>query len=516
SVSLARPLPELTAIARQQQPILLTVMAEEVRTNVAEPPAMASTVTLALLLGPAANSPPYFDHPSYVSRIAENSPQGAPLVFGDPYTTVVRDDDMGKNGVFSLSLEHNNGTFEVLPGVAEQRATFVLHVRSAQLLDYEINKVLSFKVVARELTPDSAMSATADVMVFVDDVNDNPPRFLEDEYRATIPENATAGTRLVQVQATDVDTGEFGHVRYTSILGRVNGSLALDPETGVITITKDKHDFDREVAAEFRVDVEARDENGAGLRSTVPLIIRVLDVNDETPHFVREPYELILAPDRASFSSPVFLQATDADAESPNNQVRYEILSGNKGDHFVLDRETGELTVRTPVGARESIITINVRAYDLGIPLRWTHGIVRVYPPETRARTMVFIVPGTNPDPKATEETLSSLTGGSVTIKDIKPYDGDDLPGSPPGPKSQVTATVLYNSQAIIDVASLEKRLKGNKTAIMIGDPVKEYRADSSGVLFWVLIFFAILFALALLAALLCCFCHGCPYFIGH
>jgi hypothetical protein len=83
---------------------------------------------------------------SYVSRIPENSPQGAPLIFGEPYTTVVRDDDMGKSGVFSLSLENNNGTFEVLPGVAEQRATFVLHVRSAQLLDYEINKVLIFKV----------------------------------------------------------------------------------------------------------------------------------------------------------------------------------------------------------------------------------------------------------------------------------------------------------------------------------------------------------------------------------
>ncbi|KAJ1531684.1 hypothetical protein ONE63_000353 [Megalurothrips usitatus] len=516
SVSLARPLPELTAIARPQQPILLTVMAEEVRTNVAEPPAMASTVTLALLLGPAANSPPYFDHPSYVSRIPENSPQGAPLVFGDPYTTVVRDDDMGKNGVFSLSLDNNNGTFEVLPGVAEQRATFVLHVRSAQLLDYEINKVLSFKVVARELTPDSALSATADVMVFVDDVNDNAPVFLEDEYRATVPENVTAGTRIAQVQATDVDTGEFGHVRYTAILGRVNGSLALDPETGVITVSKDKHDFDREVASEYRVDVEARDENGAGLRSTVPLIIRVLDVNDETPHFVREPYELILAPDRASFSSPVFLQATDADAEPPNNQVRYEIISGNKGDHFALDRESGELIVKTPLSPSETVITITVRAYDLGVPLRWTHGMVRVYPPETRARTMVFIVPGTDLDRKATEETLSSLTGGSVTIKDIRPYDGDDLPGSPPGPKSQVTATVLYSSQSVIDVASLEKRLKGNKTAIMVGENVREYREGASDVLFWVLIILAILLALALLAALLCCCCHGCPYYIGH
>lgn len=81
-----------------------------------------------------------------MSRIPENSPQGTPLFFGEPYTTVVRDDDMGKSGVFSLSLDNNNGTFEVLPGVAEQRATFVLHVRSAQLLDFEINKVLTFKV----------------------------------------------------------------------------------------------------------------------------------------------------------------------------------------------------------------------------------------------------------------------------------------------------------------------------------------------------------------------------------
>lgn len=63
SITLARALSELSSIARPQQPILITVMAEEVRTNVAEPPAMASTVTLALLLGPAANSPPYFDHP---------------------------------------------------------------------------------------------------------------------------------------------------------------------------------------------------------------------------------------------------------------------------------------------------------------------------------------------------------------------------------------------------------------------------------------------------------------------
>ena len=37
-----------------------------------------------------------------------------------------------------------------------------------------------------------------------------------------------------------------------------------------------------------------------------------------------------------------------------------------------------------------------------------------------------------------------------------------------------MTATVLYNSESVIDVSSLEKRLKGNRTAIMIGEsPIK-------------------------------------------
>jgi len=61
-IRLAKPLTALTSIARAHQPLLLTIMAEEVRTNLEEPPAMASTVTIALLLGAAANNPPYFDH----------------------------------------------------------------------------------------------------------------------------------------------------------------------------------------------------------------------------------------------------------------------------------------------------------------------------------------------------------------------------------------------------------------------------------------------------------------------
>lgn len=39
------------------------------------------------------------------------------------------------------------------------------------------------------------------------------------------------------------------------------------------------------------------------------------------------------------------------------------------------------------------------------------------------ARIVMFVMPGENPDPKKTAETLATITGSRVTIMEIKPYD---------------------------------------------------------------------------------------------
>lgn len=43
------------------------------------------------------------------------------------------------------------------------------------------------------------MSAIVNVTVYIDDVNDNPPKFDQDMYLVELPENMTAGSRVVQV-----------------------------------------------------------------------------------------------------------------------------------------------------------------------------------------------------------------------------------------------------------------------------------------------------------------------------
>ncbi|KAK6645399.1 hypothetical protein RUM43_001676 [Polyplax serrata] len=539
-IYLAKPLEELATAAKGHQPILLGVSAEEMRKNQWEPPSMSAITQVALLLEKSvANTPPYFQNEQYSARIAENSPQGTPVVFGEPYSTLVRDDDSGKEGVFSLSLENNNGTFEISPTVGEQKAYFVIRVRNNELLDYEERPYVVFSVVAKEVTPpkdgNTPQWARANVTVYLDDQNDNPPVFLQDKYEAEIPENVTAGTVITQVQATDTDTGVYGKVFFTNILGNVNQSLAIDSMTGVITVATNNHGFDRESAQEYRLMVEAKDMEGTGNMATVPLIIKLLDVNDETPRFERPTFEFILQPNLRNFTSRAFVRATDNDAEKPNNIVRYEIISGNYENKFGLNEITGELFIRGQLTNRNlrqsepqdgyynsqsddgltSVIVLTVRAYDLGIPHRWTHTYVRIYPPESRARNMNFIVAGSNNDRKAIEDLLRQLTGGRISIQDIRPYTGRESGTDvswkygPVDEKSVVSATVFYDGNSYVDLNQVERKLTENKTQAIVEEKVTEYRSKNR-VLFWLMMFFLILLLLILLTLILCCIWQGC------
>lgn len=83
---------------------------------------------------------------SYVAWMDENPEPGTLIIFSEPYSARVKDEDIGKAGVFALKLEENNGTFEISPAVAERTANFIISVRDNGLIDYEVHKSLRFKV----------------------------------------------------------------------------------------------------------------------------------------------------------------------------------------------------------------------------------------------------------------------------------------------------------------------------------------------------------------------------------
>lgn len=251
----------------------------------------------------------------------------------------------------------------------------------------------------------------------------------------------------------------------------------MDPETGIITIATNNHGFDCEVMPEYRLYVEATDENGNGNRATVPLIIKLIDVNDETPAFERRLYEFILSASLRNFTFPAYIKAIDKDISAPNNVIRYELIHGNYENKFSLNEITGELTLREALTSKTrnkrhvkqfknkyklrvkrdtipspsilpqmsnkinmtdsrnkrdspekeaEVYILTARAYDLGVPHLSSTCQINIYPPESRARTMLFIVPGKNPDRQRTEETLAAITGGNVIIQEVRPYSGNE------------------------------------------------------------------------------------------
>ena len=62
----------------------------------------------------------------------------------------------------------------------------------------------------------------ARVVIHVRDHNDHAPKFLTPEYEARVFETSIPGTAVVEVQATDRDTGVNAHIVYSILTGRVS------------------------------------------------------------------------------------------------------------------------------------------------------------------------------------------------------------------------------------------------------------------------------------------------------
>lgn len=418
-VRLTRPISEIQSLSHSSVvPIVLGVVAEEVRKDPSEPPAQSTAVRLALVPPGFRGGAPHFGLKEYRTRLDENSPTGTVLNLTFPEIVTQPGD------VVTLELVNNNGTFDVSPGVIEGRSVFEVKVRNPTMLDYEARKSVECDLVAKELGTGN-YSSIAHLVVLLNDVNDNKPQFSREEWFVSVPENAAKDTLLVQVHAADVDEGSGGRVKYTRLIGANAKPFKLDPSSGAITLL-DQSYLDAETNPLLEFAVEARDEDGEGLKSTSRVVVNVTDINDVEPEFEKSLYEFILHPDRNRFTVPAFVKAVDGDLSAPNNEVHYELLG--QADNVTIDEVTGELSIRDK-WTKGEVAVLKVRAWDGGVPRLKAESEIRIYPPEGHSRTIHFIVPGANPDPEYIAKQLREITGSRVTIDDIKPFNGQDGDG---------------------------------------------------------------------------------------
>ncbi|XP_043470934.1 uncharacterized protein LOC122504102 [Leptopilina heterotoma] len=353
-IFLARPLQELTQITYVGAPVVLKVVAEEIRRRKEEPPAQSTVVEVGFLLGEPGNNPPHFENDNYMAWLVENPEAGTIVTFSDPYSTKVKDEDVGKAGVFALKLENNNGTFEISPTVGERAANFIITVRDNTLINYEIHHSLNFRIIAQEVGPATNLSTSVPVTILLRDVNDNIPIFDEKKYEVDLSENTTMGTRVIQVHATDKDSGLYGMIQYTGITGTGSEAFTMDPNSGLISVAMGNK-LDRERTPQLQLSVEARDEVGRGLRGVVPFIVNLLDVNDNAPIFDKPSYEFTLNADLTNFTLRAFIKVilksrglwdvvSGTSARSEENATEWDKLDSKAQEIFVVRMDEKPLT----------------------------------------------------------------------------------------------------------------------------------------------------------------------------
>ncbi|KAK6628109.1 hypothetical protein RUM44_010591 [Polyplax serrata] len=296
---------------------------------------------------------PKFKMNEYRVSVPENSKMG---------TTIVQieaiDEDSGLYGMEGLRFTSLGGS--IAEFLSLDSTTGVITITSDEsLFDRELTDRHYLTVeVADDLGKGNRN--TVQVIIDVEDVNDNAPKFFQTKYEARLLENHLNFESPLVVEAHDKDLNgtDNSKILYEIVEGINSDSFIIDPESGLI---QPLHHIDFENLSATENDtqmsndkslsvkqiilvIRARDQGVPSLTSDVFVIVYLSDMNDHAPVFERSSYDVTVPEILPPETSIVRVVATDDDASSPNSDIVYRIQKGAK-DKFVIDTETGIISL---------------------------------------------------------------------------------------------------------------------------------------------------------------------------
>ncbi|XP_055228802.2 cadherin-4 isoform X1 [Gorilla gorilla gorilla] len=245
-----------------------------------------------------------------------------------------------------------------------------------------------------------------DLYIYVIDMNDNRPEFINQVYNGSVDEGSKPGTYVMTVTANDADdsTTANGMVRY-----RIVTQTPQSPSQNMFTINSETGDIvtvaaglDREKVQQYTVIVQATDMEGNlnyGLSNTATAIITVTDVNDNPPEFTASTFAGEVPENRVE-TVVANLTVMDRDQpHSPNWNAVYRIISGDPSGHF---------SVRTDPVTNEGMVTV-VKAVDYEL---------------NRAFMLTVMVSNQAPLASGIQMSFQSTAGVTISVMDINeaPY----------------------------------------------------------------------------------------------
>ncbi|XP_042236772.1 protocadherin Fat 1-like, partial [Homarus americanus] len=288
---------------------------------------------------------PMFTSARYFGTVPEDAPQGTPV------TRVEAASPSGEPIMYTIVAGNINEEFALDYSTGDKAVESSCVIQTTASLDYEAAHAHNLTVRARD--PVTGGHTDAHITVTVTDVNDNPPEFTSHVFKGSVSEAAPPGQAIVQVSATDVDTGTGGVVMYSCR----SGCEVFDVrgEDGLVTLTGQ---LDAETQPQHHLTVVATDAGLPQLSSTATVIVNVVDFNDNPPAWRQDSYSCRVSAEAQPGHVVSAMSAHDPDTGQVT-PLHYAIHSGDREGIFKMDSITGLLTVTAP-HKLENVTSLNL------------------------------------------------------------------------------------------------------------------------------------------------------------
>uniref|UniRef100_A0A8C9T5I0 FAT atypical cadherin 3 n=1 Tax=Scleropages formosus TaxID=113540 RepID=A0A8C9T5I0_SCLFO len=343
-------------------------------------PPLSSQVSVTVIVNDMNDNSPVFNQLLYESYVSELAPKGH-------FVTCVQASDADSSDFDKLE-------YSILSG--NEKMNFVMDGKTGIITlsnhrKHRMEPVYSLNVSVS----DGVFTSTAQVHIRILGANLYSPVFSQNVYVAEVRENAAVGSKVVQVKATDVDSGPFGRIAYSFVNDLGKDQFSIDSNGQITTLEK----LDRENPANKDIVLTVMALDGGGRASYCTVRVILVDENDNAPRFRAVEYRASVKSDVGKGFLVTQIQAYDSD-DGANARVTYSLYSEAHVpvvDILEIDPDNGWMVTKGSFNhLKNTILSFFVKAVDGGIPMK--HSLVSVY---------IHVLSPENPIPSFTQPQFS-------------------------------------------------------------------------------------------------------------